>query len=183
MEIKKEKIEGLISFFPKFFGDDRGFFYESFNQKKYVEVIGSNFNFVQDNMSKSSKGVLRGLHFQLPPFEQGKLVQVITGSALDIAVDIRKDSPTYGQHVKVLLSSKEKNQFWIPPGFAHGFCALEDNTLFSYKCTNYYAPEFERAIFWNDPDLEIDWGIGNPIISEKDKFGILLKDFESPFEL
>ena len=148
MELKEEKIKGLLSIYPKVFGDDRGFFYESFNANKYNGAIGNSLHFVQDNISKSSKGVLRGLHFQLPPFDQGKLVQVIVGSAVDVAVDIRKNSPTYGQHVKVLLSSKEKNQFWIPPGFAHGFCALEDNTLFSYKCTNYYAPEYERAILY-----------------------------------
>lgn len=181
MELKKEKITGLISIYPKVFGDDRGFFYESFNEKKYSYAINSSLKFVQDNLSKSSKGVLRGLHFQLPPFDQGKLVQVIEGSVLDVALDIRKNSPTYGQHVKVILSAKEKNQLWIPSGFAHGFCALEDNTIFSYKCTNYYAPEYERALFWNDPELCIDWGLDNPIISEKDKAAILLKDFESPF--
>lgn len=181
MELKKEKITGLISIYPKVFGDDRGFFYESFNEKKFSDAINSSLKFVQDNLSKSSKGVLRGLHFQLPPFDQGKLVQVIEGSVLDVALDIRKNSPTYGQHVKVILSAKEKNQLWIPSGFAHGFCALEDNTIFSYKCTNYYAPEYERALFWNDPELGIDWGLDNPIISEKDKAAILLKDFESPF--
>lgn len=181
MEVKEEKIKGLISFYPKVFGDDRGYFFESYNQKIYQEIIGKEYQFVQDNVSKSTKGVLRGLHFQLPPFEQGKLVYVISGSVLDVAVDIRKNSPTYGQHVKVLLSSKEKNQFWIPPGFAHGFCALEDNTLFSYKCTNYYAPEYERAILWNDDALAIDWGIDNPIISEKDKLAMPFKDFDSPF--
>lgn len=183
MELKKEKIADLISIYPQVFGDDRGFFYESFNAKKYHEVLDSSINFVQDNLSKSSKGVLRGLHFQLPPFDQGKLVQVIAGTAIDVAVDIRKNSPTYGQYVKVILSSKENNQFWIPPGFAHGFCALEENTLFSYKCTNYYAPEYERAILWNDPDLNIDWGIEDPIISEKDKSAIRLSDFESPFKI
>ena len=183
MECKNEKIDGLFSIYPKVFGDDRGFFFESFNENNYNKAINSSLNFVQDNISKSSKGVLRGLHFQLPPFDQGKLVQVIVGSAIDVAVDIRKNSPTYGQHVKVLLSSKEKNQFWIPPGFAHGFCALEDNTLFSYKCTNYYAPDYERSILWNDPNLAIDWGIKNPIISEKDKTAILFQEFESPFSL
>lgn len=181
MEFKKEKIEGLISFYPKVFGDDRGFFLESYNEKKYLDIIGDSFNFVQDNFSMSAKGVLRGLHFQIPPFEQGKLVQVTTGKAIDLVVDIRKNSPTYGQHIMVLLDSNLKNQLWIPPGFAHGFCALEDNTIFNYKCTNYYSPESERSIFWNDPDLKINWNIENPTISEKDKRAMNFKDFISPF--
>ncbi len=181
MEFKKEKIEGLISFYPKVFGDDRGFFLESFNEEKYLDIIGVSFNFVQDNFSMSAKGVLRGLHFQIPPFEQGKLVQVTTGKAIDVAVDIRKDSPTYGQHVMVLLDSIQKNQLWIPPGFAHGFCALEDNTIFNYKCTNYYSPDSERSILWNDTDLQINWNIEDPTISAKDKQAMNFKDFISPF--
>ncbi len=181
MEFKKEKIEGLISFYPKVFGDERGFFLESYNEKKYLDIIGDSFNFVQDNFSMSAKGVLRGLHFQIPPFEQGKLVQVTTGKAIDVAVDMRKDSPTYGQHVMVLLDSIQKNQLWIPPGFAHGFCALEDNTIFNYKCTNYYSPDAERSILWNDSDLQINWNIENPTISEKDKRAMNFKDFISPF--
>jgi dTDP-4-dehydrorhamnose 3,5-epimerase len=181
VEFKKEKIEGLISFYPKVFGDERGFFLESYNEKKYLDIIGDSFNFVQDNFSMSAKGVLRGLHFQIPPFEQGKLVQVTTGKAIDVAVDMRKDSPTYGQHVMVLLDSIQKNQLWIPPGFAHGFCALEDNTIFNYKCTNYYSPDAERSILWNDSDLQINWNIENPTISEKDKRAMNFKDFISPF--
>jgi dTDP-4-dehydrorhamnose 3,5-epimerase len=180
MEIKEERIKGLFSIQPKVFGDDRGYFLESFSEKKYEAFLG-NIKFVQDNQSLSAKGVLRGLHFQNPPFDQGKLVQVIKGSALDIAVDIRKKSPTYGEYVSVLLTEKDKNQFWIPPGFAHGFCALEDNTIFSYKCTNYYSPENESCILWNDKTLNIDWTIENPIISEKDKKGIEFLNFESPF--
>jgi dTDP-4-dehydrorhamnose 3,5-epimerase len=180
MEIKEEKIKGLFSIQPKVFGDERGYFLETFNQNKYNKFIKA-FEFVQDNLSLSTKGVLRGLHFQNPPFDQGKLVQVIKGAALDVAVDIRKDSPTYGEYVSVILSEKEKNQFWIPPGFAHGFCALEDNTIFSYKCTNYYSPENESSILWNDKTLNIDWKVENPIISDKDKKGVEFLNFESPF--
>lgn len=180
MEIKEERIKGLFSIQPKIFGDERGYFLETFSLNKYNEVL-ADFNFVQDNLSLSSKGVLRGLHFQKPPFDQGKLVQVIKGSVLDVSVDIRKNSPTYGEHLSIILSEKEKNQIWIPPGFAHGFCALEDNTIFSYKCTNYYSPENESTILWNDELLNIDWAIENPTISEKDKKGIKFENFVSPF--
>jgi len=180
MEIKEQRIKGLYTIQPKVFGDERGYFFESFSLIKYKNLIGD-YQFVQDNQSLSSKGVLRGLHFQKPPFDQGKLVQVIKGSALDVAVDIRKDSPTYGEHISVILTEKDKNQFWIPPGFAHGFCALENNTIFSYKCTNYYSPQNEQSILWCDKHLNIDWKIDNPIISEKDKIGIEFNKFESPF--
>ncbi len=180
MEIEEKEIKGLIEIFPKVFGDQRGFFLETFNESRYNEVL-KNVQFVQDNFSSSNKGVLRGLHFQKPPYSQGKLVQVITGSALDVAVDLRKDSDTYGQHVKVILSSEKRNQFWIPEGFAHGFLALEDNTIFSYKCTNYYNPQSEVTILWNDRNLKIDWQIDNPIISPKDNKGVLFKDFDTPF--
>ena len=138
-------------------------------------------SFVQDNLSKSDKNVLRGLHFQAPPYAQGKLVQVIRGSVLDVAVDIRKDSPTYGQHHSVVLSEENKTQFYVPEGFAHGFVTLEDNTIFSYKCTNLYHPNTEGAIIWNDKDLEIDWQVENPIISEKDLKANPFHSFESPF--
>lgn len=180
MEIEEKEIKGLIEIFPKVFGDQRGFFLETFNAPRYNEIL-RNIQFVQDNFSSSNKGVLRGLHFQIPPYSQGKLVQVITGSALDVAVDLRRNSETYGQHVKVLLSSEKRNQFWIPEGFAHGFLALEDNTIFSYKCTNYYNPQSEVTILWNDRNLKIDWQIDNPIISPKDKEGVLFKDFDTPF--
>jgi dTDP-4-dehydrorhamnose 3,5-epimerase len=180
VEIKEKEIKGLIEIFPKVFGDQRGFFLETFNETRYNEIL-KNVQFVQDNFSSSNKGVLRGLHFQKPPYSQGKLVQVITGSALDVAVDLRKDSDTYGQHVKVILSSEKRNQFWIPEGFAHGFLALEDNTIFSYKCTNYYNPQSEVTILWNDRNLKIDWQIDNPIISPKDNEGVLFKDFDTPF--
>ena len=172
--------KGLVSIYPTVFGDERGFFLESFNQESYKEFI-PNLTFVQDNLSKSKKGVLRGLHFQAPPFDQGKLVQVITGSVLDVAVDIRRDSPSYGQHFKVILNTIDRNQLWIPPGFAHGFVSLEDDTIFSYKCTNTYSKEHEGCILWNDSDLRIDWEIENPLISPKDELGTLFKDFISPF--
>ena len=180
MEIKEEKIEGVYSIFPRVFGDERGYFFESFNKERYSAII-SDFSFVQDNESYSGKNVVRGLHFQVPPFDQGKLVQVSRGKAIDIAVDIRKSSPSYGQHIKVVLCSKQKNQLWIPPGFAHGFCSLEDDTVFYYKCTNYYSPQHERSILWNDETLNIDWGIIDPIVSEKDKKGLIFSDFISPF--
>lgn len=176
MEIKKEKINGLISIQPKVFVDNRGLFFENFNELRYKELIGSEINFVQDNISISSKGVLRGLHFQVYPYEQGKLVSVLSGSVIDVAVDIRKDSPTFGEHIKVHLSANKKNQLWIPPGFAHGFYTLEENTIFSYKCTNYYSQDHEMSIRWDDPDLKIDWGINNPIVSIKDNTAKLLKD-------
>ena len=172
--------EGLISIYPAVFGDDRGFFLESFNQAKYASII-PNLDFVQDNLSKSKKGVLRGLHFQAPPFDQGKLVQVITGSVLDVAVDIRKNAPSYGKHFKIILNSTERNQLWIPPGFAHGFVSLEDDTIFSYKCTNSYSKEHEGCVLWNDLDLGIDWEIDQPLISPKDQEGTFFKDFISPF--
>ena len=172
--------EGLISIYPAVFGDDRGFFLESFNQAKYASII-PDLDFVQDNLSKSNKGVLRGLHFQAPPFDQGKLVQVITGSVLDVAVDIRKNAPSYGKHFKIILNSTERNQLWIPPGFAHGFVSLEDDTIFSYKCTNSYSKEHEGCVLWNDLDLGIDWEIDQPLISPKDQEGTFFKDFISPF--
>jgi dTDP-4-dehydrorhamnose 3,5-epimerase len=180
MEIKEEEIKGILSIFPNVFRDDRGYFFESFNKSRYENIIPS-IKFLQDSESSSVKNVIRGLHFQVPPFDQGKLVQVSRGSALDIAVDIRKSSPSYGKHVKVLLCSKRKNQLWIPPGFAHGFCSLEDETIFSYRCTNYYSPEHERSILWDDTTLQIDWEVSDPIISEKDKNGLLFSEFISPF--
>ena len=180
MEIKEEKITGIFSIFPKIFGDDRGYFFESYNKERYEQFIHAK-SFVQDNESCSGKNVVRGLHFQIPPFDQGKLVQVSRGKALDIALDIRKSSPTYGRHVKVILCAKQKNQLWIPPGFAHGFCSIEDDTVFSYKCTNYYSPQHERSLLWNDPELAIDWEVTNPIVSEKDKNGLKFSDFISPF--
>lgn len=173
MNIIKTNIEGVLIIEPKIFGDERGFFVETYNMERYKEA-GINLSFVQDNLSSSAKGVLRGLHFQKKPFAQGKLVQVIKGKVLDVAVDIRKNSPTRGQYVAVELSGENKKQLWIAPGLAHGFLSLEDNTIFSYKCTNLYNPDAERGVMWNDKDLNIDWkleeyGIEKPIVSEKDQ--------------
>jgi len=180
MEFEKTTIEGLLIIKPRIFNDERGYFYESYNKTSFAEN-GLDIEFVQDNQSLSQKGVLRGLHFQAPPFEQGKLVRVIKGSVLDVAVDIRPHSPTYGQYVSVLLSGENKTQFWIPPGFAHGFLTLEDNTLFCYKCTGPYSKESECAILWNDPQLNIDWNIEKPIVSTKDQEAELFERFTSPF--
>ena len=181
MIVKEFEIEGLRLFEPRIFHDDRGFFYESYNEEKYGEFIGREIRFVQDNISTSAKGVLRGLHFQAPPFAQGKLVSVIKGKVLDVAVDIRKGSPTYGKHQVIELSAKNKLQFWIPPGFAHGFLSFEEDTVFSYKCSNYYSPSHERTLLWSDADLGIEWGMSDPIVSEKDKIGEVFLNFASPF--
>lgn len=175
------KINGLLIIEPRVFFDDRGFFYESFNKEKYRSLLGSENDFVQDNISCSKKNVLRGLHFQSPPFAQGKLVTVLKGKVLDVAVDIRKESPTYGKYQAIELSSENKLQFWIPSGFAHGFVALEDDTIFSYKCSNYYSPSNENTILWNDKTLNINWNLNDPIISEKDNIGIEFNKFVSPF--
>ncbi len=148
---------------------------------KWFEPLGIEPNFVQDNQSVSKKGVLRGLHFQTPPFAQGKLVRVSTGSALDVAVDLRKGSPTFGQHVTCLLDAERQNVFYIPPGFAHGFVAMEEGTTFLYKCTDYYSPSSEGGILWSDPALGIDWGLSEPLVSPKDEILPLLQDFDSPF--
>lgn len=169
MEIEKTPIEGVLVIHPKVFGDERGFFMESYNRERYAE-IGMTGNFVQDNITKSKRGVLRGLHFQTGEFAQGKLVQVIKGKVWDVAVDIRKESKTYGQWYGVELSGENHTQFWIPPGLAHGFVTLEDDTIFSYKCTALYAPEHEGGILWSDPTLNITWPIdvSEVIVSEKD---------------
>ncbi len=180
MKIKETKIKGLFLIQPKVFGDSRGYFMESWNKKTFADA-GLDIDFDQDNQSLSKSGVLRGLHFQRPPHEQGKLVRVIKGAVLDVALDIRKGSETYGEHYSVVLNEEEKNMLWIPPGFAHGFLTLQDETIFAYKCSGLYAPEAESAIAWNDPDLNIDWGIENPELSEKDKKGLAFNDFKSPF--
>ena len=180
MEVQEFHIAGLKSIQPRVFGDKRGYFFESYNEKNFISA-GIRDTFVQDNQSFSIAGTLRGLHFQKPPYAQGKLVRVVTGSALDIAVDIRTSSPTYGEYVSVVLSSEKQNMFYIPAGFAHGFLALED-CIFSYKCTNLYNQESEGGILWNDSDIAIDWGnIVKPIVSDKDALLPLLKDFQSPF--
>ena len=164
-------IEGPLIIEPKVFGDNRGYFFESFSLRDFEANVGP-VNFVQDNESLSAKkGVLRGLHFQKGEAAQAKLLRVVQGSVLDVAVDIRPDSPTYGKHVSVVLSGENKRQFFIPRGFAHGFLVLEDNTIFQYKCDNFYTPEAEGSYAWNSPDLAIDWGISpeEAILSEKDK--------------
>jgi len=179
MIIEITPIKDLLLLRPKVHYDERGYFMESYNLaqlEKHVDV-----QFVQDNESLSQKNVLRGLHFQRPPFSQAKLVRVITGSILDIAVDLRKNSETYGKYFKHILSSKNKTLLYIPEGFAHGFLCLEDNTIFSYKCSAYYDKKSEGSILWNDPTLAIDWGINNPILAEKDKIAEKFITFENPF--
>ena len=175
-------ITGLILLEPKVFGDNRGYFLESFNHRRFEDAVGDQVNFVQDNESCSEKNVLRGLHFQHPPFAQGKLVRVVQGAVLDVAVDVRVNSATYGKHFAVELNAENKLQLWIPPGFAHGFVSLFDNTIFQYKCTDYYSPENEGCILWSDQSLNIDWRIKDPKISEKDKNGLNFADFRSPFK-
>ena len=180
MEIIKTHIQGLLVINPNIFEDERGYFFESWSKKAYQD-IGLELDFVQDNQSLSQKGVLRGLHFQDPPFAQGKLVRVIKGSVIDVAVDIRKESVTYGEHVSIKLSEENKKMFWIPPGFAHGFVSLENNTIFTYKCTEVYNKESEGVLLWNDADLNIDWGVERPLVSEKDMAAISFKHFISAF--
>ena len=179
MNIVPTAIPDVLVIEPKVFGDARGFFFESFNQRAFNDTTGTVVNFVQDNESCSAKGVLRGLHFQAAPHAQGKLVHVIRGAVLDICVDIRPQSPTFGQHFKMRLDGISKEMLWIPAGFAHGFLALEDDTLFAYKCSGYYDPPSERTLAWDDPALGIEWGISNPIISPKDREGLSLKDLHA----
>lgn len=181
MNFTKCEIEGLIIIEPKVFGDERGYFYESFNQELFDNATSKEFRFLQDNQSLSNKNVVRGLHFQAPPFDQGKLVRVVQGSVMDVAVDIRKNSSSYGQHFKIELTAENRKQLWIPPGFAHGFATLEDNTIFQYKCTNLYQPSSEGCVLWNDSHLNIDWQINQPIVSEKDIEGKRWINFSSPF--
>lgn len=180
MEIIKTPLSGLLIIKPKVFFDERGSFLEIYQEKIY-KANGIIEDFVQDNLSTSKKGVIRGLHFQKPPYAQAKLVRVIHGTALDIAVDLRKNSPTYGQHYYIILSATNHLQFFIPAGFAHGFAAIEDETVLSYKCSQFYNKESEGTIFYDDPTLNIHWQIENPIVSEKDKEGILFSEFVSPF--
>ena len=173
-------IPDVVLIEPKVFGDERGFFYESFNQAAFNEATGLNVTFVQDNHSKSAQNVLRGLHYQLPPKAQGKLVRVLVGEVFDVAVDIRKNSPTFGRWVGERLSAANKRQMWIPSGFAHGFVVLSESAEFLYKTTNYYAPECERSISWNDPALRIEWPLtGEPLLSGKDERAPLFTDVET----
>jgi len=180
MQVKPTEIAGLLIVQPRVFEDHRGYFFESYN-KETLAAQGIQASFVQDNQSLSQKGVLRGLHFQMPPYTQGKLVSVIKGAVLDVAVDLRRSSPTYGRHVAIELNERNKTMFWVPEGFAHGFVTLEDNTIFSYKCTNFYHKESERSILWNDPAIGIHWGHTDPLLSEKDIAGMPLEAFNSPF--
>jgi len=180
MEIIKTKIPDLLIIKPSVFKDDRGYFFESYSKGKFM-AQGIDQNFVQDNESKSMKGVLRGLHFQKPPFAQGKLVRVMKGAVLDVAVDLRRSSPTYGEWASIELTEDNKFMYWVPPGFAHGFVTLEDNTVFFYKCTNVYNKDSEGSLRWNDPTLNIDWGVSEPLLSEKDKIAPLFEGFTSLF--
>jgi dTDP-4-dehydrorhamnose 3,5-epimerase len=178
MRIVKTAIPDLLILEPNVFGDDRGFFFESFNQQTFQNLTGIKANFVQDNHSKSAANVLRGLHYQIDQ-AQGKLVRVTSGEVFDVAVDIRRQSPTFGKWVGVVLSAENKRQIWIPPGFAHGFIVLQDNTEYMYKVTDYYAPQYERCIRWDDPAIGIEWPVTHkPILSAKDQQGLLLSQAE-----
>ncbi len=184
MNLIKTDIEGVVILEPRVFTDARGYFFESYNKRAFEELVGT-VNFVQDNESCSSRGVMRGLHFQRPPHAQAKLVRCVRGSVLDVAVDIRKGSPTYGKHVSCLLTERNHRQFFIPRGFAHGFAVLSDTAVFQYKCDNYYCPEADGGISILDSSLGIDWQLELPeaILSEKDKHHPLLADFDSPFDI
>ena len=183
MEVNKTGIQGVLVIEPKVFGDERGYFFECFNAKEFKEKTGIDVNFVQDNESKSRYGVIRGMHFQLPPYTQSKLVRVVKGRVLDVVVDIRKGSPTYGKYEICELTEDNHRQFFVPKGMAHGFVVLSEEAIFQYKCDDFYHPEAEGAIAWNDPDLNIQWPISTTdvVLSEKDKHHPCLKDFESPF--
>ena len=181
MKVIQTNIKDVLIIEPKVFGDDRGFFFESYNQKTLQEVANLNENFVQDNHSKSKKGVLRGLHFQNEPYQQGKLLRVVVGEIFDVAVDIRKNSPTFGQYTSVILSAENKRQFWIPKGFAHGFLVLSEKATFAYKCDDFYHPESEQSLLWNDKKININWAEvmqkyniseNDLILSAKDQQGI-----------
>jgi len=180
MKIIKTPIQGLLVLQPNVFEDERGHFFETWSKQAFKN-IGLELDFVQDNQSLSQKGVLRGLHFQNPPFSQGKLVRVVKGKVLDVVVDIRKESSSYGQHFSIELSEENKTMFWLPPGFAHGFVTLEDDTIFTYKCTGVYNKESEGALLWCDSDLKINWGIDSPIVSEKDQTAPNFSNFSSQF--
>jgi dTDP-4-dehydrorhamnose 3,5-epimerase len=179
-KVQTTAIEGLLILEPAVFGDERGYFMESYSEPAFAE-LGLHMHFVQDNLSFSRKGILRGLHFQAPPYDQGKLVSVVQGHVLDVAVDIRKNSPTYGQHVMVHLSDENHRLFYVPPGFAHGFLVISEECYFSYKCTNNYNRASEGGLMWNDPSLNIDWQATAPQVSEKDTQYLPFTEFVSPF--
>lgn len=180
MDIQETKLKDVLIITPKVFSDNRGYFLESFKEKVFAER-GLNYNFVQDNISRSKQNTIRGLHYQVGEFEQGKLCQVVYGRVLDVAVDIRFGSPTFGKYVATVLSDENHDQLWIPPGFAHGFSVLSDTAIFHYKCTNYYDKASERAILFSDKQLNIDWNIKEPLVSPKDLEAKLFKDIEQDF--
>lgn len=179
MKVTETAFKGLLVLDPSVFYDDRGYFFELYNVQRFEDVL--NVNFLQDNVSRSKKNVLRGLHFQNPPYAQGKLVTVLNGSVLDVVVDLRQAEPTYGQSYKILLDDKEKKMLYVPEGFAHGFLTLEENTIFSYKCTNVYNKESEGGLNWDDPFLKIEWPVKDPIVSDKDKIYPSFQCFNSLF--
>ena len=185
MEVIKTDIEGVLIIEPKIFGDNRGYFFESFNAKEFAEKTGLDVTFVQDNESMSSYGVLRGLHFQLPPYAQAKLLRCVMGRVLDVVVDLRKGSPTYGKYVMCELTDSNHRMLFVPKGMAHGFCVQSDKVIFLYKCDEFYHPEVEGGIAWNDPDIAIPWPIplADVALSERDKHHPRLKDFNSPFSI
>ena len=184
MKVIKTNIDGVLIIEPTVFGDSRGYFFESYNKQRFNEATGLDIDFVQDNQSKSCYGVLRGLHFQKPPYAQSNLVRCVRGRVLDVAVDIRKSSPTFGKYIAVELTEDNHRQLFIPHGFAHGFVVLSEEAIFQYKCDNFYHKESEGAIAWNDPEINIDWSIpfDDVILSDKDKVNPLLKDAEWLFE-
>jgi dTDP-4-dehydrorhamnose 3,5-epimerase len=181
LKVQETKIKGLLVIKPRVFEDERGYFFESFNQDTFTKATGLDTVFIQDNESKSVSGVLRGLHFQIPPMGQAKLVRVNRGRVLDVAVDLRQGSPTFGKYEAVELSAENKLQFYIPEGFAHGFLTLEDDTVFVYKCSQVYSRDHERSLKWDDPALAIQWGTTSPVVSEKDALAEGLESFVSPF--
>ena len=185
MDVLETALKGVLIIIPKVFKDERGYFFESFNSTEFAEKTGLNISFVQDNESMSSYGVMRGLHFQKPPYTQSKLVRCVKGAVLDVAVDIRKGSPTYGQHVAVELTEDNHRQFFVPRGFAHGFAVLSEIAVFQYKCDNFYAPKADGGISILDESLGIDWKLptDKALLSEKDTKHALLKDFDSPFDI
>lgn len=181
MKIEKTAFKDLLIIQPAVFTDERGYFLESFNESRFRVDSGLNITFIQDNESMSAKGVLRGLHFQVPPKSQAKLIRVVQGAVLDVVVDLRRTQSTFGQHFKMLLSSENKTQLFIPEGFAHGFLALEENTIFAYKCSNYYSKDHDRSLLWNDPALNIDWELESPLVSEKDAKALSLDHYKEVF--
>tara|TARA_B100000029_G_scaffold217062_1_gene214877 strand:+ start:30343 stop:30885 length:543 start_codon:yes stop_codon:yes gene_type:complete len=178
MEFKETPLEGIKIIKPSVFEDQRGFFFESYNRKDYKKILGKNISFVQDNQSKSKKNVLRGLHFQIKK-PQGKLIRVLKGKILDVVVDLRKDSKSFSNSYSIFLTEESKEQLWVPPGFAHGFLVMSEYAEVSYKTTDYWYPEYEKTLVWNDPNVSVDWPINNPLLSEKDSNGLSLSELES----